>query len=132
MKKSLHVALNIALIIVASIAVFFLVLAVRPAPAQVPQVAPGWFITGEWQCGPHVRIISSSDGLGGADFYVKGAWFDNHYTIRRRQLYYNGMPCVPLGDPWAFMTYPRPKRIVKERGCRLDGTDLDSGLPICE
>jgi hypothetical protein len=50
--------------------------------------------------GPHVRIIVSSDGLGGLDWFVKGAWFDNHYTLRRGQLFYNGAPCVALGDPW--------------------------------
>src|SRR5215813_15292921 len=56
-------------------------IAVQPAPAQ--QVAPGWFATGEWQCGPYVRIITSTDGRDGMDFLVIGAWFDNHYTLRR-------------------------------------------------
>jgi hypothetical protein len=59
-----------------------------PAAAQAPQAAPGWFVTGEWQCGPHVRIITSTDGGDGIDFLVIGAWFDNHYTLRRGQLYY--------------------------------------------
>jgi hypothetical protein len=77
------------------------------APAQ--QVAPGWRATGEWQCGP-VKVISSTDGFGGVDFFVVGAWFDNHYTLRRGQLFYNGVPCAALGDPWAFMTAPRPKK----------------------
>jgi hypothetical protein len=112
MKKSLHIALNIALIIVASIAVFFLVLAVRPAPAQVPQVAPGWFITGEWQCGPHVRIVTSTDGGDGVDFLIIGAWFDNHYTLRRGQLYYNGTPCAAFGNP---IGGPAPRRESERR-----------------
>jgi hypothetical protein len=72
-------------------------IAVQPAPAQ--QVAPGWFSTGEWQCGPYVRIITSTDGRDGMDFLVIGAWFDNHYTLRRGQLYYNGIPCTLFGTP---------------------------------
>lgn len=31
----------------------------------------------------HVRIITSTDGRDGMDFLVIGAWFDNHYTLRR-------------------------------------------------
>lgn len=72
-------------------------IAVQPAPAQ--QVAPGWFAAGEWQCGPYVRIITSTDGRDGMDFLVIGAWFDNHYTLRRGQLYYNGIPCTLFGTP---------------------------------
>jgi hypothetical protein len=72
-------------------------IAVQPAPAQ--QVASGWFATGEWQCGPYVRIITSTDGRDGMDFLVIGAWFDNHYTLRRGQLYYNGIPCTLFGTP---------------------------------
>lgn len=45
--------------------------------------APGWRPTGEWQCSPYVRIITSTDGRDGMDFLVIGAWFDNHYTLRR-------------------------------------------------
>jgi hypothetical protein len=75
------------------------------ASAQSP--GPGWIPTGEWQCGPHVRIISSTDGLGAVNFEIKGAWFDNNYTLRRGQLYYNGVPCAALGDPWAWMKEPR-------------------------
>ena len=59
-------------------------IAVQPAPAQ--QVAPGWFSTGEWQCGPYVRIITSTDGRDGMDFLVIGAWFDNHYVRIGRPL----------------------------------------------
>jgi hypothetical protein len=29
---------------------------------------------------------------------VIGAWFDNHYTLRRGQLFYNGVPCAAVGD----------------------------------
>ena len=54
-----------------------------------------------------MRIITSSDGLGGVDSFIKGAWFDNHYTIRRGQLYYNGLPCVGLGDPFGLGPPPR-------------------------
>jgi hypothetical protein len=78
-----------------------IVLASTAAFAQSP--GPGWFPTGEWQCGP-VRIIASVDGLGAVNFQINGAWFDNNYTLRRGQLYYNGMPCATLGRPLAFMT----------------------------
>jgi hypothetical protein len=70
-----------------------------PAMPAAQQVAPGWFATGEWQCGPYVRIITSTDGRDGMDFLVIGAWFDNHYTLRRGQLYYNGIPCTLFGTP---------------------------------
>jgi hypothetical protein len=46
-----------------------------------------------------VRIIASTNGRDGLDFFVKGAWFDNHYTLRRGQLYYNGIPCAVFGNP---------------------------------
>jgi hypothetical protein len=68
---------------------------------------PGWIPTGEWQCGPHVRIVASTDGLGGMDFFVVGAWFDNHYTVRRGQLFYNGTLCSVLGNPFGM---PPPRR----------------------
>jgi hypothetical protein len=71
--------------------------------------APGWRATGEWQCGPHVRIIVSSDGRDGMDWNVIGAWFDNHYTMRRGQLFYNGTPCMAVGDVWPLMTRAAPK-----------------------
>jgi hypothetical protein len=69
--------------------------------------APGWVPTGEWQCGPHVRIVASTDGRDGIDFFVVGAWFDNHYTLRRGQLFYNGTPCSVLGNP---LGVPPPRR----------------------
>ena len=69
---------------------------ITPAYAQ----APGWIPTGEWQCGPHVRVVVSIDGYGAMDFHVIGAWFDNHYTIRRGQLFYNAIPCTALGNVW--------------------------------
>jgi hypothetical protein len=78
------------------------------ARAQV-QVAPGWTATGEWQCVP-VRVITSIDGFSGIDFYVKGAWFDNHYTFQRGQLYYNGVPCVAVGNP---IGGPAPRESVR-------------------
>jgi hypothetical protein len=84
--------IDMKLITLALVALALSLIAVQPAPAQ--QVAPGWFATGEWQCGPYVRIITSTDGRDGMDFLVIGAWFDNHYTLRRGQLYYNGIPCT--------------------------------------
>jgi hypothetical protein len=75
---------------------------ITPAYAQ----APGWIPTGEWQCGPHVRVVVSIDGFGAMDFFVQGAWFDNHYTVRRGQLFYNAIPCVSVGNVWP----PQPPR----------------------
>ena len=75
---------------------------VTPAGAQ----APGWIPTGEWQCGPHVRVVVSIDGFGAMDFFVKGAWFDNHYTVRRGALFYNGIACAAVGNVWP----PQPPR----------------------
>ena len=66
---------------------------------------PGWIPTGEWQCGP-VRIVVSIDGYGAMDFFVTGAWFDNHYTVRRGQLIYNAIPCASVGNVWP----PQPPR----------------------
>ena len=63
-----------------------------------------------WQCGPHVRIVASTDGRDGIDFFVVGAWFDNHYTLRRGQLFYNGVPCSVLGNPLGLR--PRPRKLV--------------------
>jgi hypothetical protein len=74
--------------------------------AKAQPVAPGWTPTGEWQCGP-VRIITSTDGGFGIDFFVVGAWFDNHFTLRRGQLFYNGAPCVAVGSP---IGGPQPRR----------------------
>jgi hypothetical protein len=78
---------------------------------KAQEVAPGWRPTGHWQCGP-VRIITSTDGFGGLDFFVVGAWFDNHYTLQKDNLYYNGVPCMPVGDPWPLM--PRRKSVKME------------------
>jgi hypothetical protein len=93
MTFNLRIALFTLLVLVAALA--------SPANAQSP--GPGWTPTGEWQCGPHVRIISSTDGFGAVNFEIKGAWFDNNYTLRRGTLYYNGVPCGQLGDPMAFV-----------------------------
>jgi hypothetical protein len=68
---------------------------------QAQEVAPGWRATGHWQCGP-VKIITSTDGFGALDMFVVGAWFDNHYTLRRGQLYYNGAPCIAVGQPFGI------------------------------
>ena len=68
--------------------------------------APGWIPTGEWQCGPDVRVVVSIDGYGAMDFLVIGAWFDNHYTVRRGQLFYNSIPCASVGNVWP----PQPPR----------------------
>lgn len=75
-------------------------LVATPAIAQQP--APGWFPTGEWQCGPYVRIITSTDGNMGVNFEVIGAWFNNNYTFRRGQLFYNGIACGAIGRPFGF------------------------------
>jgi hypothetical protein len=69
---------------------------------------PGWIPTGEWQCGPHVRVIVSTDGFGALDWFVVGAWFDNHYTLRRGGLYYNGISCAAVGNVWPNLP-PRKK-----------------------
>jgi hypothetical protein len=69
--------------------------------------APGWIPTGEWQCGPHVRVVVSIDGYGAMDFFVIGAWFDNHYTVRRGQLFYNAIPCAAVGNVWPPSPPPR-------------------------
>jgi hypothetical protein len=82
-----------------------------PLPASTQEVAPGWRATGHWQCGP-VRILSSeaANGSAGLDFFVTGAWFDNHFTLIRDQLYYNGTPCMAVGYPWPLRP---PQRQVK-------------------
>src|SRR6476646_4271234 len=84
-------------------------LAPHGAYAQSP--GPGWFPTGEWQCGPYVRIITSTDGGQGVNFEVRGAWFDNNYTFRRGQLFYNGVPCGAIDRPFGFG--PPPRRDVR-------------------
>jgi hypothetical protein len=62
--------------------------------------AHGWQQTGGWQCG-FARVTTSNDGLGGIDFFVTGAWFDNKYTIRGDMLFYNGELCTPFGMPFS-------------------------------
>ena len=80
----------------------FTVFGISAALAQ----APGWIPTGEWQCGPNVRIVVSIDGYGAMNFFVAGAWFDNNYTVRRGQLFYNSIPCASVGNVWP----PQPPR----------------------
>ena len=105
------------------------------ASAQSP--GPGWVPTGEWQCkGGLVRIISSTDGLGAVNFEIKGAWFDNNYTLRRDQFYYNGTPCVTLGDPWAWLKEPRQKPVASkdspsDKRCR-EGLSPQEREEYCE
>jgi hypothetical protein len=82
-----------------------LLAAITPAAAQ--QVAPGWYATGYWQCGP-VRITTSADGFGGLDVFVEHAWFNNHYTLQHNQLFYNGVPCIAYGEPWPL--HPQVRR----------------------
>jgi hypothetical protein len=74
------------------------VLAILASPAMAQ--SPGWRPTGGWQCGPHTQITTSTDGRDGIDFFVAGAWFDNHFTLQRGDLFYNGVPCVPFGYPF--------------------------------
>jgi hypothetical protein len=92
-----------------------------PAVAQ----PAGWRPTGGWQCGPHVRITTSIDGRDGIDFFVTGAWFNNHFTIRRGDLYYNGVACAPFGFPFG-----PPPRVSS--GCVPDTKDVKPGDTICE
>jgi hypothetical protein len=94
----------------------------QPATAQQP--APGWFPTGEWQCGPYVRIITSTDGNMGVNFEVIGAWFNNNYTFRRGQLFYNGTPCGAIGRPFGFGEPPRRKAKLDEPSNRRCSADL--------
>jgi hypothetical protein len=82
-----------------------------PTLAAAQQPAPGWYPTGEWRCGPYVRIITSTDGGMGVNFEVIGAWFNNNYTFRRGQLFYNGVPCEAIGRPFGFG--PPPRRNVQ-------------------
>ena len=98
--------------------------------AKAQSSAPGWMPTGEWQCGPHVRVIVSSDGLGGLDWFVTGAWFDNHYTVRRGQLFYNAIPCAAVGNVWPPQPPPRKKQIAKDNA-DCNG-DLPNERPECE
>jgi len=93
-------------------AAFTAAMLAQPATAQQP--APGWFPTGEWQCGPYVRIITSTDGNMGVNFEVIGAWFNNNYTFRRGQLFYNGVPCGAIGRPFGFGEPPRRKARLEE------------------
>jgi hypothetical protein len=80
-------------------------LAATPAIAQ----SPGWEQTGGWTCkGGLVRVITSNDGFGSVDFEVRGAWFDNHYTLRGDMLFYNGELCVPFGLPF-WQNFSPPK-----------------------
>jgi len=85
---------------------------ITPAYAQ----APGWIPTGEWQCGPNVRIVVSIDGYGAMNFFVAGAWFDNNYTVRRGQLFYNSIPCASVGNVWPPQPPPRKKRVA-DKSC---------------
>jgi hypothetical protein len=100
-------------------------LAICLASPAVAQPA-GWRPTGGWQCGPHVRITTAIDGSDGIDFYVTGAWFDNHYTLRRGQLYYNGVPCASFGFPFG----PPPR--VSSKQCVPDTKEAQPGDRICE
>ena len=73
-----------------------IVAALLASTAANAQTSPGWSYWNEWQCGPYVRIVVSIDGKGGTDFFVRGAWFDNHYTLRSNGLFYNGIACVEV------------------------------------
>ena len=87
-----------------------------------------WRETGGWQCGPFVRVTTSIDGRDGIDFFVTGAWFNNHYTLRQGQLYYNGTLCTPFGYPFG-----PPRRVTKRQECQVDdGAPRKPGIPTCE
>jgi hypothetical protein len=113
---------NIILMTAICVVTFWVFMAVRPAPAQ--EIAPGWRATGHWQCGP-VRIITSTDGFGGLDFFVIGAWFDNHYTVQRGQVFYNGVPCIAYGEPW-------PLRPLRRQAKREDCTEYLQDREVAE
>jgi hypothetical protein len=90
-----------------TIALLAATLAVGSAPGQ----SPGWEQTGGWQCG-FARVTTSNDGLGGIDFFVTGAWFDNHFTLRGDWLYYNGNLCTPFGLPFR-LNFPLSKKLAE-------------------
>ena len=98
--------------------------------------APGWIPTGEWQCGPNVRVVVSIDGYGAMDFFVIGAWFDNHYTVRRGQLFYNAIPCTSVGNVWPPQPPPRKRQTAtpdqpSDRRCN-DSLSLQDREKYCE
>jgi len=102
---------------------------ITPAYAQ----APGWIPTGEWQCGPNVRIVVSIDGYGAMNFFVVGAWFDNNYTVRRGQLYYNSIPCASVGNVWPPQPPPRKRQAESpsDRRCN-DALSPEDREKYCE
>jgi hypothetical protein len=100
------------------------VLAILAFPAMAQ--SPGWRPTGGWQCGPHTQITTSTDGRDGIDFFVAGAWFDNHFTLRLGDLFYNGVPCTPFGFPFG----PPPR--VSSKECVPDTKEAQPGDRICE
>ena len=114
----------------ALLAAVFATLGTTVAQAQ----APGWIPTGEWQCGP-VQVVVSIDGYGAFDFFVKGAWFDNHYTIRRGQLFYNGIACTSVGNVWPPQPPPRKRQTAtpyqSDRRCN-DNLSLEDREKYCE
>src|SRR5580765_8268936 len=76
-------------------AIFCLVMAhalITPAYAQ----APGWIPTGEWQCGPNVRIVVSTDGYGAMNFFVAGAWFEITTRCVGANSITTAFPALPL------------------------------------
>jgi hypothetical protein len=105
MTRSILLASALILAASTALAVIF-----SSGSASAQQTAPGWFATGEWQCGPYVRIIVSTDGGEGIDWFIIGAWFDNHYTLRRGQLFYNGIGCATVGDVWPPIKNPKLSR----------------------
>ncbi len=87
------------------------------AMTSCAKAAPGWKQTGGWLCkGGSVTIIHSNDGRGAINFFIASAWFDNNYTLRGNDLYYNGELCRRFGRPFMdnFYASPAPKRAMPE------------------
>jgi hypothetical protein len=98
-------------------AVVLILLALALVPHS--EAAGQWQPTGGWQCGPHVRITTSVDGRDGINFFVTGAWFSNNFTLRRGQLFYNGVPCTVIGDPLGIgARFPKLGSSSREDRCR--------------
>ena len=63
------------------------------------------------------RIEATEMGLSTP--VVTGAWFSNNFTLRRGQLFYNGVPCTVIGDPLGIgARFPKLGSSSREDRCR--------------